>query len=225
MAAFKAGELQFFTDLIEFNDAAVFAAAAASLRTTEWVVYAKRPFMNANAVLAYLARYAHRVAITNSRLLGLDETHVSFRWKDYRQGGHQKNRVTRMEIAEFIRRFLLHVLPNGFHRIRHYGILANGHRAEKLARCRSLLLAPAATPDCNSDDASESGISNHEACPCCGGRMRIMETFDGSFSRPRSRSSKGDLRNGQRRPCTGACRSIRPNFVIGTGYSRYAKSP
>jgi Putative transposase/Transposase zinc-binding domain len=182
--AYKAGELQFFTDLIEFNDEAVFAAAVASLRTTEWVVYAKRPFMNANAILAYLARYTHRVAITNSRLLGLDETHVSFRWNDYRQGDRRKNRVTRMEIAEFIRRFLLHVLPNGFHRIRHYGILANGHRAEKLALCRSLLLAPAATPDRNSDDASESGISNHEACPCCGGRMRIMETFDGPFSRP-----------------------------------------
>ena len=184
MAAFKGGELQFFTDLIEFNDAAVFAAALAPLRTTEWVVYAKRPFINANAVLAYLAQYTHRVAITNSRLLSLDETHVSFRWKDYRQSGRQKSKVTRMDIAEFIRRFLLHVLPNGFHRIRQYGILANGHRAEKLARCRSLLLAPASTPDRNRNDASQSGISNHEACPCCGGRMRITESFDGRFSRP-----------------------------------------
>src|ERR1700675_2804463 len=96
---------------------------------------AKKPFAGPEQVLAYLARYTHRVAITNSRLLDLDETHVTFRWKDYRESGDHQTKVMRITIAEFIRRFLLHVLPNGFHRIRNYGLLANGHRADKLALC------------------------------------------------------------------------------------------
>ena len=142
MAAFEAGELQFFANLAHLNQAKVFAAALTPLRTVEWVVYAKRTFAGPEQLLAYLARYTHRVAITNNRLLELDETHVKFRWKKAQQRGGLKRKVMRIEIAEFTRRFLLHVLPNGFHRIRHYGLLANGHRANKLALSRSLLAVP-----------------------------------------------------------------------------------
>ena len=127
-AAFQAGELQFFSDLVHLNEAKEFAATVAPLRTTEWGVFAKKTFAGPEQLLAYLARYTHRVAITNSRLLDIDETHVSFRWKRYRQGDGYKSKVMRITIGEFMRRFLLHVLPNGFHGIRHYGFLANGHR-------------------------------------------------------------------------------------------------
>ena len=185
-AAFDAGELQFFTDLVGLNEAKAFAAALAPLRTAEWLVYAKKPFAGPKQVLAYLARYTHRVAIANSRLLDLDETHVSFRWEDYRESGAHQSKVMRITIAEFIRRFLLHVLPNGFHRIRNYGLLANGHRADKLALCRSLLGVPSAPMERNEDDDNDPSASNEEPppCPCCGGRMRIVETFYGPLSRP-----------------------------------------
>ena len=186
MAAFEAGELQFFADLVHLNQAKAFAAALAPLRTIEWAVYAKRTFAGPEQLLAYLARYTHRVAITNNRLLELDETHVRFRWKKARQGGGHKSKVMRIEIDEFMRRFLLHVLPNGFHRIRHYGLLANGHRANKLTLCRSLLAVPAAPPDRPNDNDEDLGNLTHEPppCPCCGGRLRIIETFDGSLRRP-----------------------------------------
>jgi hypothetical protein len=185
-AAFDAGELQFFTDLANLNNPKAFAAALAPLRTTEWVVYAKEPFAGPKQVLAYLARYTHRVAIANSRLLDLDQTHVSFRWKDYRENGIHKSKVMRIEVAEFIRRFLLHILPSGFHRIRHYGLFANGHRADKLALCRTLLDVPPAPTDQNNDDDIDPGVANHEPspCPCCGGRMKVFESFNGPFSRP-----------------------------------------
>ena len=135
--------------------------------------------------MAYLARYTHRVAIANSRLLDLDQTHVSFGWKDYRESGCHKSKVMRLDVSEFMRRFLLHVLPNGFHRIRHYGLFANTHRADKLALCRSLLDVPSAPTDRHDDDSGPSG-SNHELppCPCCGGRMITIEVFDGPLSRP-----------------------------------------
>jgi Putative transposase/Transposase zinc-binding domain len=180
-AAFKAGELQFFTDLVSLNDARAFASILAPLRTTEWVVYAKEPFAGPKQVLAYLARYTHRVAIANSRLLDLDQTHVSFLWKHYRENGVRKNKVMRIQVAEFIRRFLLHILPSGFHRIRHYGLFANGHRAEKLALCRTLLDVPCA-PDHDADPVA----TNHQPppCPCCGGRMKVFECFNGPLSRP-----------------------------------------
>ena len=152
MAAFEAGELQFFADLERLNEAKTFAATLAPLRTTEWVVYAKKTFAGREQLLAYLARYTHRVAITNSRLLSVDATHVSFRWKNQGQRGDHKNKVMRITIAEFMRRFLLHVLPDGFHRIRHYGLLANGHRADQLALCRSLLAVCSAPSDCNDKD-------------------------------------------------------------------------
>jgi hypothetical protein len=184
--AFDAGELQFFTKLVGLNDTKVFAATLESLRITEWIVYAKEPFAGPKQVLAYLARYNHRVAITNSRLLDLDQTHVSLLWKDYRINGVHKNKVMRIKVAEFIRRFLLHVLPSGFHRIRHYGLFANGHRADKLALCRALLdVRPTPTDPKNQDD-DDPGIANRELppCPCCGGRMKVFESFNGPISRP-----------------------------------------
>jgi len=184
-AAFHAGELQFFGDLGNLNEATAFAVALAPLRSVEWRVYAKKTFAGPEQLLAYLARYTHRVAITNSRLLDLDQTHVTFRWKAYRKGGRHKSKVMRIEIGEFMRRFLLHVLPNGFHRIRHYGFLANGHRANKLARCRSLLAVPSAPGDRQNDRDNVRETNNYTppACPCCGGRMTITESFVGSLCR------------------------------------------
>jgi Putative transposase/Transposase zinc-binding domain len=181
-----AGELQFFTDLAGLNDENAFRAYLAPLRKTEWVVYAKRPFAAPAQVLAYLARYTHRVAIGNSRLLDLDDSHVSFRWKDYRQHGGQKTKVMRLAVGEFMRRFLLHVLPDGFHRIRHYGLFANGHRADKLAVCRRLLHVPTAATDSSDGGPDHDGIVDNDLspCPCCGGHMKIIQTFEGPLSRP-----------------------------------------
>ena len=185
-AMHAAGELQFFADLVSLNEASAFAAILAPLRRAEWVVYAKKPFAGPKQVLAYLARYTHRVAIANSRLIDLDETYVSFRWKDYRESGRRKSKVMRLGAGEFMRRFLLHVLPNGFHRIRHYGLFANGHRADKLALCQTLLDVPSAPMHRDNDDDNGPGVSDHgpPPCPCCGGRMKIIETFDGPLSRP-----------------------------------------
>jgi Putative transposase/Transposase zinc-binding domain len=184
VAAFDAGELQFFTGLVALRDREAFKAYLAPLRKTEWVVYAKRPFAGPKQVLAYLARYTHRVAIGNSRLLSLAYGKVRFRWKDYRQRGNTK--VMMLDVGEFIRRFLLHVLPDGFHRIRHYGLFANGHRADKLALCRNLLDAPPESSPGSSDGCADQDAddSNPYPCPCCGGRMRIIETFDGPVSGP-----------------------------------------
>jgi len=188
MAAFEASELQFFGDLAPLKRAKEFAGVVATLRTTEWVVYAKDIFTGPERVLAYLARYTHRVAITNRRLLDLDQTHVSFRWEDYRKGARRKNKVMRIEAGEFMRRFLLHILPNGFHRIRHYGLLANGHRVRKVALCRSLLAAPAAVTDSddkdNNNDPKNLKYTLLPSCPCCGGQMFVVESFMGSLCRP-----------------------------------------
>ena len=133
---FDAGQLQFFNDLAAYSDRAAFVSRLAPLRKREWVVFAKRPFAGPEQVLAYLARYTHRVAIGNSRLIKLTDEHVSFRWKDYREDGQTKSKAMTLTAGEFIRRFLPHVLPDGFNRIRHYGLFANGHRADKLALCR-----------------------------------------------------------------------------------------
>lgn len=185
-AMHAASELQFFAELSALNHASAFRAYLAPLRKTEWVVYAKKPFAGPQQVLAYLARYTHRVAIANSRLLDLDDSHVSFRWKDYRENGQRKSKVMRLAVGEFIRRFLLHVLPSGFHRIRHYGLFANGHRADKLELCRRLLNLPSAPTDHTNNDDNGSTASNHQPppCPCCGGRMIVIERFDGPLSRP-----------------------------------------
>ena len=132
-AAHEADRLKFFGDHAALADRAIFAAFLAPLRKVEWVVYAKKPFGGPQAVLAYLSRYTHRVAISNRRLISANETGVTFRWKDYRIEGHDRYKTMTLPIHEFIRRFLMHVLPKGFHRIRHYGLFANGNRAENVA--------------------------------------------------------------------------------------------
>ena len=142
-AAHDAGRLHFFGDHAPLADRSAFAAYLAPLRKIEWVVYAKRPFGGPEAVLAYLSRYTHRVAIANSRLIAFDDAGVTFRWKDYRAKGRERQKVMTLASDEFIRRFLIHVLPSGFHRIRHYGLFANGGRAENIARARELLGVPA----------------------------------------------------------------------------------
>jgi len=176
-AAHKAGRLTFFGEHAHLGAAQAFAAYLAPTRTTDWVVYAKRPFAGPAAVLAYLSRYTHRVAIANSRLIAVNGNAVSFRWKDYRIDGPGRYKVMTLKAAEFIRRFLIHVLPGGFHRIRHYGLLAKGSRIENIARMRELLRAPApqnqASDAADLDDPPTLGHS----CPCCGGRMIIIETF------------------------------------------------
>ena len=143
----QAGRLAFFGDLAPLADKRAFDAALAPLRRSEWVVYAKRPFAGPQAVLAYLARYTHRVAISNSRLIALDEAGVTFKWKDYRIKGRDRLKTMTLDAAEFIRRFLLHVLPSGFHRIRHYGLFAGAVRARNIERVRQLLAAPKASPE------------------------------------------------------------------------------
>ena len=143
----EAGRLAFFGDLAPLADKHAFDAALAPLRRSEWVVYAKRPFAGPQAVLAYLARYTHRVAISNSRLIALDEAGVTFKWKDYRIKGRDRLKTMTLDAAEFIRRFLLHVLPSGFHRIRHYGLFASAVRAHNIERARQLLAVTTATPE------------------------------------------------------------------------------
>ena len=178
IGAHRAGKLRFSGDLAQLTDASEFEAALAPLRRTEWLVYAKPPFAGPDQVLSYLARYTHRVAISNHRLVGLDDAGVSFTWRDYRDGARTK----RMTLAahEFVRRFLLHVLPDGFQRIRHYGFLANGHRREKLALIRRLLDVASAA-NCAPDEADAGRTRDEQPepppCPCCGGRMRIIETL------------------------------------------------
>jgi len=187
-AAHGAGRLAFHSELAALADPAALAAHLAPLRRSAWVVYAKRPFAGPEAVLAYLSHYTHRVAISNSRLLALDERGVTFRWKDYRarEGatGHAWIKSMTLSADEFIRRFLLHVLPDGFHRIRHYGLFASSTRAANIARIRTLL-APAPP----SEQAVPQPAHNEPAapaCPCCGGRLVIIERFRPG-SQPRTR--------------------------------------
>ena len=170
------GRLQFFGEYAALIGARDFADWLAPLRACEWVVYAKRPFAGPAAVLAYLSRYTHRVAISNQRLLALDERGVTFRWKDYRAKGKTRHKTMTLGADEFIRRFLLHVLPGGFHRIRHYGLLANAGRREHLARARELLhVVPAAAEPQPPTDAANGQPTF--VCPHCGAAMIIVETF------------------------------------------------
>ncbi len=171
--AHRVGRLQFFGEYATLIDARAFTDWLVPLRAFEWVVYAKRPFAGPAAVLAYLSRYTHRVAISNQRLLALDERGVTFRWKDYRATGKTRHKTMTLGADEFMRRFLLHVLPGGFHRIRHYGLLANAGRREHLARARELLhVAPAAD-----EQATIANVQPTFICLHCGAAMIIVETF------------------------------------------------
>jgi Putative transposase/Transposase zinc-binding domain len=175
-------QLAFFGQHAPLANPQAFATYLAPLRKTEWVVYSKRPFGGPEAVLAYLSRYTHRVAISNSRLIAFDQDGVTFRWKDYRIEG--RDRYKRMTLAtdEFIRRFLIHVLPRGFHRIRHYGLLAKAAGADNIARARALL----AVPKLQTEPADATDGNDPHPCPHCGGRMIIIETFArGSMPRHR----------------------------------------
>jgi len=175
--AHRAGQLQFFAEYAALSDANAFAEWLAPLRAVEWVVYAKRPFAGPAAVLAYLSRYTHRVAISNSRLLALDERGVTFRWKDYRAKGSTRYKTMTLDPHEFMRRFLLHVLPSGFHRIRHYGLIANAARRELLARARTLLRVVPTTIEAQPPDAPAVNLQPTFVCPHCGAAMNVIETF------------------------------------------------
>jgi hypothetical protein len=181
LALHDAGQLAFFGSLAHLTDRRAFLKHLAPVCKARWVVYAKPPFAGPQAVLAYLARYTHRVAIANRRLIAFDGSHVTFRYKDYRRDGAERQRVMTLEADEFIRRFLLHVLPRGFHRIRHYGLLAGSARKAGLALARKLL-AVAPEPE---DDTPEDPVDPRPPCPCCGGHMIIIEVFE-RWQQPRA---------------------------------------
>jgi hypothetical protein len=190
MALHSAGQLRFFGDLTALADASAFAKWLAPLRKVDWVVYAKPPFGGPEAVLAYLSRYTHRVAISNHRLVSADADTVAFKWKDYRIKRGDRMKIMRLPTFEFIRRFLMHVLPDRFHRIRHYGFLASGGRKKKVAQIRALLGATgSAGPDRPADDPPVP-LTLREPCPSCGGPMRIIETFRRG-QKPQSRAPPG----------------------------------
>ena len=177
--AHRAGQLQFFGNHAALANARAFTAYLAPLWKSDWVVYAKRPFGGPTEVLRYLARYTHRVAISNRRLVSLDHSGVTFTWKDYRLEGPKRYKQMTLDPHEFIRRFLMHVLPQGFHRIRYYGFLTSQSRARNVARIRELLAAPLIPVDAIKalDAASEAPKVPEHPCPRCGGPMRIIETF------------------------------------------------
>jgi hypothetical protein len=177
---YKAGRLQFFADQAALAEPAVFKARLAAVRKAKWVVYAKRPFGGPGAVLAYLSRYTHRIAIANSRLVAFDGQRVTFKWKDYRAKSAARYKLMTLDADEFIRRFLIHVLPDRFHRIRHYGLFANANRAANIALARRLLGAPHPAPTTEETGGAEGAQADQEwnTCPCCGGRMVIAEIFE-----------------------------------------------
>ena len=184
--AYRAGKLQFFGEHQALAEPQHFSEWLQPLRHCEWVVYAKRPFTGPQAVLAYLARYTHRVAIANSRLIAMDEHGVSFRWKDYRANGRTRHKTMTLDADEFIRRFLLHVLPSGFHRIRHYGLIANTGRRQNLKQARALLMATTIVTDgdlttvaenIGNGDAQEAASKAIYICPECGAPMIVLGIF------------------------------------------------
>jgi hypothetical protein len=181
-AAHQAGALEFFGQHAVLTNAQAFATYLAPLRNSEWVVYSKRPFGGPEEVLRYLARYTHRVAISNRRLVALDGKGVTFKWKDYRLDGPERYGLMTLDTNEFIRRFLMHVLPAGFHRIRYYGLLTSPTRAKNVARIRALLAVPLIPIDAikaatAKPEQPKEPKEPERRCPCCGSRMRIIETF------------------------------------------------
>jgi hypothetical protein len=188
LAAHKAGRLTFFGQHAHLVAPKAFAAYLAPLRRIKWHVYSKPPFGGPEAVLAYLSRYTHRVAISNRRLIACDENDVTFRYKDYRADGRARYKTMTLATHEFIRRFLIHVLPKGFHRIRHYGLFARPSCANNIARARELLAVPMPqdhNAEADTVNPNEPPILSRP-CPCCGGRMIIIETFERGSS-PRHR--------------------------------------
>jgi hypothetical protein len=181
MALYDAGRLGFFGIMAHLADRRAFLRQLSPVRKKRWVVYAKPPFAGPEAVLAYLSRYTHRVAISNSRLIAFNDGGVTFRYKDYRRSGAERQQVMTIAADEFIRRFLLHVLPRGFHRIRHYGLLAGATRKAHLALARELLNV-AAPPE---DDLPGEPADACPPCPCCGGTMLVIATF-GRWGQPRA---------------------------------------
>ena len=171
--------LQFFGDHVRLTDNAAFDAYLKPLREIDWVVYAKEPFAGPKQVLRYLSRYTHRVAISNRRLVSAGENGVTFKYKDYRIEGPGRYKTMTLATGEFIRRFLIHVLPKGFHRIRHYGLLASGNRVATIACARELLAAPSRPkqPETSEAAAADEPRVLPRPCPCCGGRMIIIESF------------------------------------------------
>ena len=186
-ATHKAGKLHFFGEHAHLAGGDAFAAFLAPLRKTDWFVYSKRPFSGPKAVLCYLARYTHRVAISNRRLIAADDRGVTFAYEDYRIEGPGRYKKMTLETGEFIRRFLIHVLPKGFHRIRHYGHLASCVRADNLATMRILIaMAEPASARKQASKADAPAVAPPvRLCPCCGARMLIIESFEGCCRRRR----------------------------------------
>ncbi len=170
------GRLKFFNDHQALAGKTAFKTYLEPLYKTNWAVYAKEPFAGPKAVLAYLSRYTHRVAIANSRLISIDDETVTFTWKDYRAEGAKRYKAMNLPIHEFIRRFLIHVFPKRFHHIRHYGLLANGNRADNVALARRLLVAKDHDP--RPDAGADKAVEETKTCPACGGRMIIIEIFE-----------------------------------------------
>ena len=191
LAALAAGKLQFFGNHAALAERKAFAAYLAPLRKRKWHVYTKAPFGGPEAVLAYLSRYTHRVAISNSRLIAFDHKGVTFKYKDYRADRCARYKRMTLALHEFIRRFLIHILPQGFHRIRHFGLFAKTSGTDNLARARELLAVPTPHAQYADADAADREPATSSPCPCCGGRMVIIETFErGSSPRYRPATSK-----------------------------------
>jgi hypothetical protein len=178
VAAHHAGCLRFFGDHVRLADKAAFKAYLRPLREIDWVVYAKEPFAGPKQALRYLSRYTHRIAISNRRLLSADRNGVTFKYKDYRIDGPARYKTMTLATDEFIRRFLIHVLPKGFHRIRHYGLLGNTSRAANIAHARQLLAVPSRPKEPETPKAAiDEPRVLPRPCPCCGGRLIVIETF------------------------------------------------
>jgi hypothetical protein len=193
LAAHAAGKLQFFAGHAHLAERKAFLTYLAPLRRQKWHVYCKPPFGGPDAVLAYLSRYTHRVAISNSRLATFDRKGVTFKYKDYRADGSARYKKMTLTPHEFIRRFLIHVLPRGFHRIRHFGLFAKTSDTDNLARARELLAVPTPQAQHADADAPDHEAATSTPCPCCGGRMVIIETFTRG-STPRHRPTETVIR-------------------------------